>query len=122
MATEQGRRSYSGREEPLHVLKKLELLKSEQEITRAAILLFGKNPQSPLTQAVVHAGRFHDKVHIMDNRIIDGSIVDQVEETIEFIKKNIRVRFEITGEPKRKEIWDYPLKALREAVINAICH
>lgn len=31
-------------------------------------------------------------------------------------------QFEITGKPERKEIWDYPLEALREAVINAICY
>ena len=121
-ATEQGRRSFLNTEDPIQVLKKLELLRSEQEITRAAILLFGKNPQSPLTQAVVHAGRLREKVHIMDNRIVEGSIIDQVEETVEFIKKNLHVRFEITGAPQRKEIWDYPLPALREAVINAVVH
>jgi len=121
-AAKQGRRNFSEKDDPLRVLKKLELIRSEQEITRAAILLFGKNPQSPLTQAVVHAGRLREKVHIMDNRIIDGSIISQVEETVEFIKKNLHVRFEITGDPQRREIWDYPLPALREAVINAIVH
>jgi ATP-dependent DNA helicase RecG len=121
-ATEQGRRSFAEQEDPWQVLRKLELVQSEQEITRAALLLFGKNPQSPLTQAVVHAGSLRENVHIMDNRIIDGSIIDQVEETVAFIKKNLHVRFEITGEPERKEIWDYPLPAIREAVINAICH
>jgi len=121
-ASEQGRRSFSEKDDPIQVLKKLELIRSEQEITRAAILLFGKNPQSPLTQAVVHAGRLREKIHIMDNRIVEGSIIDQVEETAKFIKKNLHVRFEISGEPQRKEIWDYPLPALREAVINAIVH
>ena len=121
-ATAQGRRSFSGKEDPWQVLMKLELVKSEREITRAAILLFGKNPQSPLMQAVVHAGRLREKVHIMDNRIIEGTIIDQVEETVEFIKKNLHVRFEISGDPQRKEVWDYPLPALREAVINAIVH
>jgi ATP-dependent DNA helicase RecG len=53
---------------------------------------------------------------------VEGSIIEQVEETVEFIKKNLHVRFEITGAPQRKEIWDYPLPALREAVINAIVH
>ena len=121
-AVEQGRRSFSEKDDPVQVLRKLELIRSEQEITRAAILLFGKNPQSPLTQSVVHAGRLREKVHIMDNRIVEGSIIDQVDETVEFIKKNLHVRFEISGDPQRKEIWDYPLPALREAVINAIVH
>lgn len=121
-ATTLGRRTFSDAEDPWLVLKKLELVKSNREITRAAILLFGKNPQSPLSQAVVHAGLLREKVNIMDNRIIEGSIIDQVEQTIEFIKKNIRVRFEISGKPRRKETWEYPLTALRESVINAICH
>lgn len=121
-ATERGRRSFSDEDDPWQVLRKLELVKSEHEITRAAILLFGKAPQSPLSQAVVHAGRLRDKTHIMDNLIITGSIINQVDETINFIKKNLHVRFEINGEPERKEIWDYPPAALREAVVNAICH
>ncbi len=121
-ATGQGRRSFSVEEDPRRILRKLELIRSDVEITRAAILLFGKNPQSPLTQAVVHAGRFREKIHIMDNRMMDGSIIEQVDETVEFIKKNMHVRFEITGAPQRKEIWDYPLPALREAVVNAIVH
>jgi ATP-dependent DNA helicase RecG len=28
----------------------------------------------------------------------------------------------MTGEPEREQIWEYPLDALREAVINAVCH
>jgi ATP-dependent DNA helicase RecG len=122
LASEQKRRAFLNSETPWQVLKKLELVKDVDKITRAAILLFGKNPQSPLTQAVVHAGRLREKVNIMDNVIIEGAIIDQVEKTVEFIKKNLHVRFEITGKPQRKEIWDYPLLAIREAVINAICH
>ncbi|MBT9170049.1 MAG: hypothetical protein DDT18_00387 [Actinobacteria bacterium] len=28
----------------------------------------------------------------------------------------------MTGRPAREQIWDYPLEALREALINAVCH
>ena len=76
-AAVQGRRKFTEQDDPWQVLRKLELVKSETKITRAAILLFGKNPQSPLTQAVVHAGRLRQMVHIMDSRVIDGSIIDQ---------------------------------------------
>jgi len=41
---------------------------------------------------------------------------------MDFIRKNINVRFVMTGKPAREEVWDYPLEALREAVINAVCH
>ncbi len=32
------------------------------------------------------------------------------------------MKYEFEGKPKRKEVWEYPLEALREAVINAIVH
>lgn len=35
------------------------------------ILFFGKRPQSPLTRAVVHAGRLRQIFHIMGNRIVN---------------------------------------------------
>jgi len=41
---------------------------------------------------------------------------------MDFIHKNINVRFFMTGEPAREQIWEYPLEALREALINAVCH
>jgi len=58
----------------------------------------------------------------MDDRMVWGTIIEQVNDAMEFIRKNIRVAFVMTGEPERKQVWDYPVEALREAVINAICH
>ncbi|MEA3360235.1 MAG: ATP-binding protein [Thermodesulfobacteriota bacterium] len=116
-----GRKRFSETDEPLEILEKLELVK-ENKPTWAAVLLFGKNPQSPLTQATVHCGWFKGETKIIDDRLISGTIIDQTNEVMDFIRKNISVEFIITGKPQRDEIWDYPLEALREAVINAICH
>jgi len=116
-----GRRKFTSDLEPLDVLRKLELIVDDRP-TWAAILLFGKNPQSPLVQAKVHCGRFREEIHIMDDRLIEGSIIDQVDEALDFVKKHINVRFIIKGKPRREEIWDYPLDALREGIVNAICH
>ena len=54
--------------------------------------------------------------------MIEGTIMEQVDEAMDFIRKNINVRFVMTGKPEREQIWEYPLEALREAVINAVCH
>ncbi len=121
-AANSGRRSFSGNDDPVAILQKLELIRSEREITRAAILLFGKNPQSPFSQSVVHAGRIRGAVDIMDDRFIRGSIIGQVEESLDFIKKHINVQSVITGKARRDDVWDYPLEALREALTNAVCH
>ncbi len=39
-----------------------------------------------------------------------------------FLKQYIPVRYEMTGEPRRKEIPEIPYDALREAIINAVTH
>lgn len=116
-----GRRKISRNEKPLQILEKLELIK-DGEPTWAATLLFHKRPQKFLSQAVIHCGKFKEETVVIDDRMIDGTITDQIEEAMDFIRKNINVKFVMTGKPVREEIWDYPLEALREAVINAVCH
>lgn len=115
-----GRRKTRG-EKPIEVLKKIGLIKDEKP-TWASILLFGKNPHCLLPQASLHCGRFKGETLVIDDRMIEGPIIGQIDEGMDFIRKNINVEFVMTGEPKRKEVWDYPLEALREALINAVCH
>jgi ATP-dependent DNA helicase RecG len=120
-ANETGRRKIGAEESPQQVLEKLELVKDGRP-TWAAILLFRKEPQRFLSQAVIHCGRFKEETIIIDDRMIYGTIIEQIDEAMDFIRKNINVKFVMTGEPEREQIWDYPLEALREAVINAVCH
>ncbi|MDI6895763.1 AlbA family DNA-binding domain-containing protein [Methanocella conradii] len=120
-ANETGRRKIGDDENPLYVLEKLKLIKDGQP-TWAAVLLFGKNEKLFLSQAAIHCGRFKEETIVIDDRMIEGTIMEQVDETMEFIRKNINVRFVMTGKPAREQIWDYPLEALREAIINAVCH
>jgi ATP-dependent DNA helicase RecG len=71
---------------------------------------------------MIHCGKFKEETMVIDDRMIEGAIIEQIEEAMDFIRKNINVRFVMTGKPAREEVWDYPLEALREAVINAVCH
>jgi ATP-dependent DNA helicase RecG len=104
------------------VLRQLGLVQ-DGKLTVAAVLLFGRNPQRLLTQAMVRCARFKGttEVHFLDMKVIQGSIIEQVEETLGFVKRNIRMAAEIKG-LHREEKWEYPLEGLREAVVNAICH
>ena len=115
------RRKIGSGEKFLQVLEKLELIK-DGKATWAATLLFHKYPQHFLSQAVIHCGKFKERTIVIDDRMIEGTIIEQIEEAMDFIRKNVNVRFVMTGKPAREEVWDYPLEALREAVINAICH
>jgi len=101
------------------ILRKLHLVRDDI-ITRAAILLFGKNVQDFFINAVVRVGRFKGS-EILDSVDIRGNLFNQVEETMNAIKKHLSKRF-VIKETRREEVWEYPLTALREAVINAVIH
>ncbi|MEW6163301.1 MAG: RNA-binding domain-containing protein, partial [Nitrospirota bacterium] len=74
-----GRRKIGRDEKPLQILEKLELIKDGKP-TWAAILLFHDHPQRFLSQAVIHCGRFKEETIVIDDRMIEGAIIDQVEE------------------------------------------
>ena len=119
-AQSSGRKKFDN-PDPVYVLEKLGLVK-DRVPTLAAIVLFGKSPVDKLPYVKVHCGRIKGEATIIDDKYVEGTAIEQVEQVIAFILKNIGVRYEITGKPERREIWDYPPSALREAVINAICH
>jgi ATP-dependent DNA helicase RecG len=120
-SSDAGRRDVGDHEEPLEILKKLELVK-EGKLTWAALLLFRKGTKPLRSQGLVHCGRFKEETIVIDNRMLEGTIVEQIDEAMDFIRKNISVKFVMTGKPQRDEVWDYPLEAIRESIINAVCH
>ena len=92
-------------------------------ITNAAYLCFVKK-NTLMPNAIIKAARFkgNSMVHFIDMKDFDTNIITAAEDTLEFIKRHINMSVEIEQEPQRKEIWAYPLNALREAIINAIVH
>ena len=122
-AVSEGRRGFLPDEDPWLVLKKMQWVKSETEITRAAYLLFAKEPQIMFPQAIIHAGVFRDEgALILDSCDVEGNIQNQVEKAIEFIKRNIRRSIVVTGKAEHDRVWEYPIEALRETITNAVCH
>jgi ATP-dependent DNA helicase RecG len=85
----------------------------------AAMLLFAKEHLNHN----VHVGRFKTPSMIIDDKIYKGGLFEVVEETMRYIIGQIKVAFEITGKTtQRTEIFEYPIPALRELVLNAVIH
>jgi len=107
------------------ILRKLKLVKGE-DLTNACILLFGKNPQDFFIQAGVKGIRFKGTditADMLDFKDIEGDLFQQVEETENFIFRNISLRAWLEDRKiERQEKWEYPPKAIREALVNAIVH
>ena len=123
MASRNGRLQTADENEDIKtILEKLKLI-INGKLTKAAIMLFGNDPQKYFINALVRVGRFKDETTIIGDRRIEGNLFKQIEEAEEAIKNFINVRYEITGEQlTRKDIWDYPLEAIREALLNAVIH
>ncbi|MCK4733008.1 MAG: DeoR family transcriptional regulator, partial [Methanophagales archaeon] len=109
----------------VEALLRLKLLK-EGKPTNGAVLLFGKDPQRKFIQSEVKCIRFKGvrvTGEMIDLRTVDGSVLNQLIEAEKFIFNNIALSAWIEeGKIQRQERWEYPPKAIREALANAICH
>jgi len=88
------------------------------------VLFFAKDLKKFFESAYITCARFkgNDRSFVIDRADIYGSPITQVEESMKFVKRNIRLGYKFTGEPAREETTEYPLEAIREAVINAVMH
>jgi len=113
-------------ESPEQTLQNLDLL-SDGRLKNAGVLLFGKRPQRLFPQAQVRIGLFRG-TEILDSHDFTGTLWEQLEGAMERFRQVLKVRFDVrVKEPsleglRRREVWEYPLEALREALINALIH
>lgn len=56
-----------------------------------------------------------------DRREFSGSLLQQMNDTFDFLTRYNRIRAEVVG-PHRVDSRDYPEEALREALLNALVH
>lgn len=102
------------------------------QITMAALLLFGLYPQAYYPQLSINATCVpSDQMGVVDtagNRFtdtkhIEGTLSDMLNDALAFVRKNMRVATKIdAGTGKRIDIPQYPMDAVREAILNALVH
>ncbi|WP_312920782.1 ATP-binding protein [Stutzerimonas nitrititolerans] len=103
------------------LLRKLNLYDGEH-LKRAAILLFGRNPQQYYIQSHSKIGRFLSETDIQSSDIIEGNLIDQVDRLMDVLRlKYLKAYISYDG-MHRHETLEYPYDALREAIINALIH
>lgn len=62
-----------------------------------------------------------ERVVFIDKRDFEGPLYEQIEEAYEFVLKHINLGAEIRG-LVRKDAYELPTEAIREAIVNAITH
>lgn len=99
--------------------------------TLAGIMTFSRYPQAYFPQLCITAVALpgteqgtvgSDGERFIDNKRITGAIPDMLEEAVEFVRKNSRTKTIIDDNGRRNDKPEYPLKAVREAILNALVH
>lgn len=100
--------------------------------TLSSVLLFSPYPQAYFPQlcitAIVVPGNEigevdKDGARFLDNVRIEGPIPLMLENALQFVKRNMRHKTIVNPETgKREDKTDYPLTAIREAILNALVH
>lgn len=99
--------------------------------TLAGLMTFSKYPQTYFPQLCITAVALPgtemgetgtDGERFIDNKRITGAIPDMLEEAVEFVRTNSRTKTIIDDNGKRVDKNEYPIKAIREAILNALVH
>ncbi len=102
------------------------------KITMTALLLFGLYPQAFYPQLSIIAtnvpGNEMGALDVAGNRFLDskrieGTLPDMLDGAIAFVRTNMRTATKIDSKTgKRTDMPQYPVIAVREAVLNALVH
>ncbi len=99
--------------------------------TLAGLMLLGEYPQEFFPQlsvtAMVVQGKAigdlgEDGERFVDNKRFEGTLNQMLDATIAFVRRNMKIKTIITEEGVRADKAEYPIKAVREIILNALIH
>lgn len=116
-----------GTRDPKELLRGLGLLNSEELVTRAAVVLFGREERllPSFTQCTLKLARFKgtDKSEFIDNRQYQGNAFEILIRADRFLRDHLPIAGRIVPNLfEREDDPLYPPAALREALANALVH
>src|SRR3954447_5480912 len=97
---------------------------AEWRPTVAGLLLFGRAPHHFLPQVQIKAARFRGgdvTGLIVDRAELTGAVAPIIDSVTQFVARNMHVSGVIEG-IYRRDLPEYPIQAVREAVTNAVAH
>lgn len=104
----------------------------EGKVTFAAEWLFGYYPQAFAPQLCITAVKVFGKEkgvsdpdgnRFEDNKRIEGTIPEMLEECLSFLRRNMSLSTKIDGRTgERVDRFELPIEAVREVVLNALVH
>ncbi len=109
---------------PDTVLQKLDLM-TDGKLTKAAVLLFGKNPKEFFADHFeIKCGKFlHDTGYdeVANEKEFRQNLIYNFDAALNFILESIG-KNSLKGDIHRKETWEFPIGVIRESLVNMIVH
>ncbi|MCK4789906.1 MAG: putative DNA binding domain-containing protein [Desulfobacteraceae bacterium] len=98
-------------------------LYQQKKINNVGALMFASKIARyiPYSEIILVAFKGKDKRNIYDRKDVRDDLLAQLNEAVTFVKKHLNVRSEIR-DINRHDIYEIPLDALREALVNALVH
>lgn len=99
--------------------------------TLSGVLAFGKYPQAyfpqlSITAVVVPGNELGDTgtdgERFIANKRLNGTLSEMLKGAVEFVQRNSRVKTIIDEYGQRRDKPEFPLKAVRELILNALVH
>ncbi len=102
---------------------------SREEMSVAAILLFGKNPQRFFKRARVRFIRYDGieakvgtEMNVIKDELFEGRILDMIRSSLDFVRSQIKEHTKLGTDGLFHTTPEYPEFAWKEIIINAIAH
>jgi len=100
-----------------------------EEMSGAALLLFGKNPQRFFQRARVRFIRYDGieakvgtEMNVIKDVVFDGRILDVVRQALDFVRGQIKEHTRLGNDGRFVTTPEYPEFAWKEIIINAVAH
>jgi len=90
-----------------------------------AMLAFGKRPQHYYPSYTILCGAYggDDVVSsVLREKELHGSLDELIEDAMAFLKFTVAQDHSLENDTHRKDTFRFPIEALREAVVNGVCH
>jgi ATP-dependent DNA helicase RecG len=120
--------SYKSADASELVLEKMKIITKDDSgfnrLTVSGVLLCTDSPEKHIYNAIIEAvaykGSLKDSNYQIDAKTITGPLDYQVNEALKFVKSNMKVK--AVKEPGRVDIPQFSMRAVFEAIVNAVAH
>lgn len=101
-------------------------LTTNGDLNNAAVILYGKKMKAQYSQSEIRMARFQGKtkdIGFIDEKSVVGNAFEILKEAGIFVRRHLNIAIEFSHTSmERIETPQLPFLAVREAIVNAICH